>query len=235
MASDKTSPGKLYLVATPIGNLGDMTYRAVEVLRQADYIAAEDTRKSRVLLNHYDIKNKKLTSYFGPKEDARAQKLFNLLSEGNSVALITDAGTPGISDPAVKIVRLAISNGIDVIPLPGASALLAALSVSGLDTSSFLFDGFLPIKRGKRLSRIESLCAEDRTIVLFESTHRITRLMEELESVVGERRIVVGREITKLYEEFLRGTPAEIKEQLRGKRMKGEFVVLIPSGKAHPV
>jgi len=229
---DKSGNGKLFLVATPIGNLKDITYRAVETLREADYIAAEDTRTSRRLLTHYGITGKKLISYFGPKEAEKARVLLKLLVAGKTVALITDAGTPGISDPALKIVRLAISGSIDVLPLPGPSALLAALCASGLDTASFIFEGFLPVKRGRRISRLKSLCAENRTVVLFESTHRIRRLLDELEAEVPERRIVIAREMTKIFEEFLRGAPSELKQKLTGKKTKGEFVVLIPSAKA---
>ena len=230
----KTVPGKLYLVATPIGNLGDITYRAVKILKEADYIAAEDTRKSRILLNHYGIA-KKAISYYSAREEVRAKKLLGLLLEGHSVALITDAGTPAISDPALKIVRLAISNSIDVVPIPGPSALLASLCAAGLDSSSFSFEGFLPIKSGRRISRLKELCASGKTVVLFESTHRIVRLVKELEAEIPERKIVIARELTKLYEEFLRGTPAQLLEKLQGKRVKGEFVVLIPAAAAHPV
>ncbi len=225
--------GKLYLVATPIGNLKDITYRAVEILREADYIAAEDTRKSRVLLSHYGIA-KKAISYYGAREEVKAEKLLGLLLKGYSVALITDAGTPAISDPALKVVRLAISHSIEVVPVPGPSALLASLCASGLDTASFVFEGFLPVKGGRRLKRLKELCEAGRTVVLFESTHRILRLIKELEAEIPERKIVVARELTKMFEEFLRGTPSEISRKLTGKKVKGEFVVLIPAAKAIP-
>jgi 16S rRNA (cytidine1402-2'-O)-methyltransferase len=234
MVDDKTESGKLYLVATPIGNLKDMTYRAVEILKEADYIAAEDTRKSRVLLSHYGISGK-VISYYGAREEVKAEKLLKLLSAGRSVALITDAGTPAVSDPAVKVVRLAISHSIDVVPIPGPSALLASLCASGLDTSSFLFEGFLPVKGGRRLKKLKEICEAGKTAVLFESTHRIVRLLGELEAEIPGRKIVIARELTKLFEEFLRGTPAELKEKLTGKRTKGEFVVLIPAADAYPV
>ena len=233
MNKGKIPAGKLYVVATPIGNLKDMTYRAVEILKMVDWIAAEDTRTSRKLLTHYGIQGK-VTSYYSAKEDVKAKKLLGLLMEGQSVALVTDAGTPAISDPALKMVRLAISNAIEIVTIPGASALTASLCASGLDSSSFLFDGFLPVKSGRRLSRLKELCASGRTVIIFESTHRIVRLIDELQDEVPERKIVVARELTKIFEEFIRGTPAEVRRQLTGKRVKGEFVVLIPSASAHP-
>ncbi|MBI5179360.1 MAG: 16S rRNA (cytidine(1402)-2'-O)-methyltransferase [Nitrospinae bacterium] len=235
MTANQIQPRTLYLVATPIGNLGDITYRAVEVLRQCEWIAAEDTRTSRVLLNHYGITGKNMISYYGAREAERAQELLRHLNDGASVAVITDAGTPGISDPAVRIVRLAIARGIPVVPVPGPSALLAALCASGLDTASFAFEGFLPIKSGKRLTSLKRYCAEDRTVILYESPHRIERLLEELESLIPERRIVVARELTKMFEEFLRGTPAEIRARMIGKKLKGEMVVVIPGISAHPL
>ncbi len=219
--------GKLYLVATPIGNLGDITLRAVEILKSADVIAAEDTRKTRGLLTHLGITGKKLVSYYGPREERGAERLLKNLLAGESVAVVTDAGTPGVSDPAGRIVRLAIENGIDIVPVPGASALLSALTASGFDTASFRFEGFLPIKSGKRLALLKELCEEPRTVVLYESTHRIIKLLGELTAEIPDRRIVVGRELTKLYEEFLRGTTAEISAKLTGKRKKGEFVVVL--------
>ena len=234
MEKDKIQAGKLYIVATPIGNLKDITYRAVEILKEADYIAAEDTRTSRKLLTHYGISGK-VISYYSAKEDVKARKLIELLADGKSIALVTDAGTPAISDPALKVVRLAITNDIEVVPLPGPSALVASLCASGLDTSSFLFDGFLPIKSGRRSSRLKELCASGRTVVIFESTHRILRLIDELNDEVPGRKIVIARELTKIFEEFIRGTPAEVRQILIGKKRKGEFVVLIPAASAHPV
>ncbi len=233
MNSNPNLLGTLYLVATPIGNLGDMTYRAVEILKTVDVIAAEDTRTSKRLLDHYGVGPKRMVSYFGPKEHQRAETLLHVLLEGKNVALITDAGTPGISDPAVKVVRRAIAHGITVIPVPGASALLAGLSGSGLDTSSFTFEGFLPIKSGRRLNALNRLAAEPRTVVLFESTHRIAKLLDELEQIMPERLIVVARELTKIHEEFLRGIPTEIKASIKGARLKGEMVVIIPSSDSH--
>ncbi len=227
--------GTLFLVATPIGNLKDITYRAVEVLKEADVIAAEDTRTSKRLLDHYNVGPKRMVSYFGPKEHERSETLLRLLQEGSSVALITDAGTPGISDPAAKIVRKAVAHGITVVPVPGASALLAGLSGSGHDTSSFTFEGFLPIKSGRRMNALTRLAAEPRTVVLFESTHRIAKLLDELEALMPERQIVVARELTKIYEQFLRGTPASIKSRMKGGRLKGEMVVIIPAAEAHPL
>jgi len=234
MDKGQIQAGKLYIVATPIGNLKDITYRAVEVLKGVDYIAAEDTRTSRKLLTHYGIPGK-VISYYSAKENVKARKLLGLLTEGRSVALVTDAGTPAISDPALKVVRLAISNAIEIVPVPGPTALAASLCASGLDTSSFLFDGFLPVKSGRRSSRLKELCASGRTVVLFESTHRILRLIDELKEEVPDRKIVVARELTKIFEEFIRGTPEEVGQKLTGKKVKGEFVVLIPAASAHPV
>ena len=234
MDKNKIPTGKLYIVATPIGNLKDITYRAVEILNEADYIAAEDTRKSRKLLTHYGIPGK-VVSYYSAREDVKARELIGLLTKGKSVALVTDAGTPAISDPALKIVRLAITMDIEVVPVPGPSALVASLCASGLDTSTFLFDGFLPVKSGRRSKRLKELCASGQTVVMFESTHRILRLIDELAEEIPERKIVVARELTKIFEEFIRGTPAEVRQLLTGKKVKGEFVVLIPSATAHPV
>lgn len=231
MTGNQTDSGKLYIVSTPIGNLKDITYRAVELLSSVDNIAAEDTRKSRILLEHYGIKRKKLISYFGPQEERKSKILLKLLLSGESVALITDAGTPGISDPAGRIIRLAIANNVEIIPLPGPSALLAALPLSGFDISSFLFAGFLPVKSGRRLSRIRELCGQENTVVIYESTHRILKLLDELENEIPQRKVVIARELTKMYEEFLRGTPAELKKRLTGKKTKGEFVVLIEGRK----
>ncbi len=235
MTTNQKIGGTLYLVATPIGNLKDITYRAVETLGRCDVIAAEDTRTSRVLLDQYGIVNKQMISYFGPREAERAETLLRMMLEGKNVALITDAGTPGISDPAVKVVRRAIANGINVVPIPGASSLLAAACASGLDTSVFVFVGFLPVKSGRRATQLKQCCQEDRTVILFESTHRIERLLGELEGLIPQRRIVVARELTKMFEEFQRGTPADIKSRMKGKKLKGEFVVLIPAESAYPV
>jgi len=227
MKANMEGCGTLYIVATPIGNLKDITYRAVEILSEVNHIAAEDTRKSRILLSHYGIKSNKLHSYFGPKETVKAQGLLKLLLGGESVALITDAGTPGISDPAGKIVRLALEEGVKIVPLPGPSALIAALPVSGLDTSSFVYEGFLPVKSGRRRKKLLELLDGERTVVIYESTHRILKLLDELEEDAPDRLVVIGREITKLFEEFLRGTATELKEVLVGKKTKGEFVVMI--------
>ena len=224
--SDKNIPA-LYLVGTPIGNLEDITYRAVETLKSVDHIAAEDTRKTRVLLDRYGIKGKHLISHHGPKEEQSAKGLLKLLERGDSVAIVSDAGTPGISDPAGKIVRLCRGACIAVVPIPGPSAVISALCAGGVDTSAFVFEGFLPIKSGKRMTKLRELAEEPRTVALYESTHRIEKLLKQLEEVMPDRRIVVARELTKIFEEFLRGTPAEVSAQLTGKKTKGEFVVLL--------
>lgn len=220
-------PGVLYLVATPIGNMEDITLRAIGVLREVALIAAEDTRRTRVLLSRYGLEAQ-LTSYHEHNESAKAAHLVGVLKSGAAVAVVSDAGTPGISDPAYRLVCLAVSEGIDVVPVPGASSVLAALTASGLPTDRFVFEGFLPWKRGARTSRLRELSADPRTVVIFESPQRVVRLLGELEDMWGDRRVAVAREITKRFEEILRGRLGEVRETLeaRGTR-KGEFVVVV--------
>lgn len=217
--------GALYLVATPIGNLGDMTYRAVHILQQVDVIAAEDTRTSSVLLNHYQIKTptRSYHSYNIPRE---TPKLIGLLQEGRSVALISDAGTPGISDPGYHLVQACVQNQIRVIPVPGASAIITALIASGLPSHRFVFEGFLPQKKGRK-KRLDQLAEEERTIILYESPHRILKTTRELYERLGERPCVMARELTKKFEEFFRGTLGELIKYLESKPIKGEIVLLI--------
>lgn len=219
--------GVLYLVATPIGNMEDITLRAIRVLREVDLIAAEDTRHTGTLLSKYGIETP-LTSYHEHNERAKALKLVGRLREGASVAVVSDAGTPGVSDPAYRLVTLAVSEDIDIVPVPGASSVLAALTVSGLPTDSFVFEGFLPWKKGARNSRLRELSSERRTIVLFESPQRIPRLLRELEEFFKDRRVAVARELTKRFEEVLRGSVAHVRKALdeRGAQ-KGEFVVVV--------
>jgi len=222
---EEIEQGALYLVATPIGNLGDMTYRAVHILQHVDVIAAEDTRTSSVLLNHYQIKTpmRSYHSYNVPRETPR---LIELLKNGRSVALISDAGTPGISDPGYHLVQACIQNNIRVIPVPGPSAIIAALIASGLPSHRFVFEGFLPQKKGRK-KRIEQLAKEERTIILYESPHRILKTVREFYEQMGERPCVMARELTKKFEEFFRGTLGELLKYLESKPIKGEIVLLV--------
>lgn len=219
--------GTLYLVATPIGNLEDITLRALRVLREADIIACEDTRTTKVLLDKYEIAGKQLISYYSHNEFKRVPQLIEALEEGRSVAVVTDAGTPGISDPASAIVRAAIEKNIPVVPIPGATAAISAIIASGLSTRRFVFEGFIPQKKGRK-TFLESLKNEERTIIIYESPHRLVKTIQDLHTYLGERRTVVCREITKYYEEFLRGTLTEIEELLAKKSsIKGECVIVI--------
>jgi 16S rRNA (cytidine1402-2'-O)-methyltransferase len=225
--------GRLYVVGTPIGNLEDITYRAVRVLREAGRIACEDTRQTRKLLEHYGIQ-KPTISYHEHNEAERAAELAELLRSGETIALVSDAGVPLISDPGYRLVRAAIEAGIPVEPVPGPSAALAALSASGLPTDAFHFGGFLPAKPGQRIHALAYLAEEQATLIFFEAPHRIIETLEAVEQVLGSRPVVVARELTKLHEEFLRGTPAEVRAQLlTHDAIKGEITLLI--GKAtHP-
>jgi 16S rRNA (cytidine1402-2'-O)-methyltransferase len=217
-------------VATPIGNLEDITYRAVRVLHEADRIACEDTRQTRKLLEHYGIR-KPTISYHEHNEAERAPELVERLRAGERIALVSDAGVPLISDPGYRLVRAAVEVGIPVEPVPGPSAALAALSASGLPTDAFHFAGFLPVKPGQRMHALEKLAEEQATLIFFEAPHRIVEALEAVEQALGPRPVVVARELTKLHEEFLRGTPAEVRAQLLARdAIKGEITLLI--GKA---
>jgi 16S rRNA (cytidine1402-2'-O)-methyltransferase len=219
-------PGTLYIVATPIGNLEDLTFRALRVLKEADIIACEDTRHSAKLLGHYGI-SKKLISYWGEKEKAKSEEVMALLREGLSVALISDAGTPGISDPGAVLIRKAIEGGMDVVPIPGPSALIAALSISGLPTEKFTFFGFLPAKKTQRQKALSEVSLEPGTLVFYEAPHRIMDTLTDIEEIFGERKAAVIREITKLYEEAVRGNIGEVIETLEGKTSLGEYVIIV--------
>lgn len=224
------TPGKLYLVATPIGNLEDITLRALRVLRECDVIAAEDTRHTGQLLKHFGI-SKPLLSYFQFNEAKRSEEIIERLRRGEKVALVTDAGSPGISDPGERVVKAATSAGLRVEPVPGPCALVAAITASGLPADEFHFIGFLPHKSGQRRSKLETLKVFEGTLVLYESPYRIEKLLGELNDVFPERTVVLARELTKKFEEFLRGKPAELIETARKRSLKGEFVVLIaPAG-----
>jgi 16S rRNA (cytidine1402-2'-O)-methyltransferase len=229
--SEVIQSGVLYLVATPIGNLEDITYRAVKVLGSADLIAAEDTRKTKILLDHYGI-NKPMMSYYSYNEKARTPQLIEKLQAGQSVALVSDAGTPGISDPAFHIVQQALENGIPVIPIPGPTAFISALIVSGLPTDRFIFEGFLPQKKGRK-TKFESLKTESRTIVLYESPHRILKTLNDINVYFGNRKIVVARELTKKFEEIVRGQAQFVIAELSKKQPRGEYVVVIEGSSKH--
>ena len=227
-------PGLLYVVATPIGNLEDITYRAVRVLGEADLIACEDTRQTRKLLDHYDI-HKPTISYHEHNEAERTEDLTARLLAGETIALVSDAGIPLVSDPGYRLVHAAIEAGIDVQPIPGPSASLTALAASGLPTDSFHFGGFLPPKTGQRAKLLESLAEEHATLIFYEAPHRIMETLETIESVLGPRPVVVAREITKIHEEFLRGTAAEVRAQLASRdAVKGEITLLIGKAMAPP-
>ncbi len=219
------SPGTLYLVATPIGNLDDITYRAVKVLGSVDLIAAEDTRKTKILLDHYAI-SKPMTSYFNYNERQRTPQLIEKLQQGESIALVSDAGTPGVSDPAYYIVRAALEAGIPIIPIPGPSAFVTALIVSGLPTERFVFEGFLPVKKGRK-TRLGILSTEPRTMIFYESPHRILKTIEEIRTVFGERNVVVARELTKKFEEIVRGPISAVLASLTSKPTRGEYVLVV--------
>jgi len=216
----------LYLVATPIGNLEDITLRALRTLKECDVIAAEDTRRTGILLKHFGI-SKPMLSYFQFNEAKRSEEIIELLRRGEKIALVTDAGSPGISDPGEKVVKAAISAGFRVESVPGPSALVAALTASGLPTDEFHFVGFLPHKSGQRRKKLESLAGVEGTLVLYESPYRIVKLLAELNEIFPERPMVLGRELTKKFEEFLRGKPAHLLDELQKRSIKGEFVVMI--------
>ncbi|MCK9273138.1 16S rRNA (cytidine(1402)-2'-O)-methyltransferase [Candidatus Gracilibacteria bacterium] len=215
----------LYIVSTPIGNLEDMTYRAVRTLKEVDYIACEDTRTSGVLLKHYEIKNN-LISFHSHSDNYKLEKIIDLLKEGKNIALISDAGTPGISDPAYNLVRRAIEENIILSPIPGASAILSALVCSGLHTHDFRFIGFLPIKKGRQ-TLLLSLQNKDYSVVIYESVHRFLKTLSDLEKYFGkDHKIAVGRELTKKFEEFFRGTIEECTTHFKKQGLKGEFVIV---------
>jgi 16S rRNA (cytidine1402-2'-O)-methyltransferase len=225
------TPSTLYLVATPIGNLEDITLRALRTLKECDLVAAEDTRRTGQLLRHFGI-SKPLLSYFKFSEAKRSEEILERLSHGEKIALVTDAGSPGISDPGERVVKAAIGAGFRVESVPGPSAVIAALTASGLPAGEFHFIGFLPHKSGQRRKKLESLKVFDGTLVLYESPYRVEKLLGELKEVFGGAQIVLARELTKRFEEFLRGTPAELLEIMQHRRARGEFVVLI--GERHP-
>ena len=221
----KNNIGTLRIVSTPIGNLSDITYRAIDILKGSHIIAAEDTRVSRKLLNHYDIETK-MISYFEHNKFSRIKQIIATLSNGMDVAVISDAGTPAISDPSYKLIREAISIGAKIESIPGASAVLAALVSSGLPTDRFIFEGFLPPKKGRK-KRIENIANENATIVIYESKNRLQRTIKQLLDILGDRPAVICRELTKLHEQFIRGTLSSLLSSVVEQTLKGEIVLLI--------
>jgi len=233
-APSNAPPGKLYLVATPIGNLEDITLRAIRTLKEADVIACEDTRRTQKLLNHYEIRTRTI-SYHEHNEMTRAPELIIELEQGAHVALVSDAGMPVISDPGHRLVKLAIRHNIAVVPVPGASAFLAALAAAGLPVDKFRFLGFLPAKRSARQKALDELKqGAQKTLVFYEAPHRVVEMLRDLRRALGDRPVVIAREVTKVYEEFLRGAASEILEVLKARPPKGEITVLVgPDANSH--
>jgi 16S rRNA (cytidine1402-2'-O)-methyltransferase len=226
--------GLLYVVATPIGNLEDITYRAVRVLKEADLIACEDTRQTRKLLDHYGIQ-KPTVSYHEHNEAERTEDLTARLREGTVIALVSDAGVPLVSDPGYRLVRAAVEGGISVVPVPGPSAALAALAAAGLPTDAFHFAGFLPPKPGQRAKALEALADEQATLIFYEAPHRILETLDAIGEVLGPRPVVIARELTKIHEEFLRGTPATLRAVLEQREaIKGEITLLVGKAEGPP-
>jgi 16S rRNA (cytidine1402-2'-O)-methyltransferase len=230
-SASKTIKGALYIVSTPIGNMEDITLRALRILKEVDLIAAEDTRHTGLLLRHFGIR-KPLTSYFEGNELRKKEFILSRLKQGDRIALVSDAGTPGISDPGFRLIQTVIKNQIPIVPIPGPSAVIAALSVSGLPTDAFLFKGFLPHKSKKRRDLLKQLEEVKETLIFYESPHRISQTLKDILDVLGDREIVLTRELTKIYEEILRGKVSEVQNQIGERKLKGE-ITLIVSGKTH--
>jgi 16S rRNA (cytidine1402-2'-O)-methyltransferase len=225
----KSGKGILYIVSTPIGNLEDITLRALRILKDADLIAAEDTRHTGLLLRHFGIQTQ-LTSYFEGNELKKREFILSRLREGSQIALVSDAGTPGVSDPGFRLLQTAIQNQIPVIPIPGPSAVTTALSVSGLPTDAFLFKGFLPHRSKKRRDLLRELEGTKETLIFYESPHRIHETLKDILETLGDREIVLAREMTKIHEEILRGKVSDILNPIEKRRLKGE-ITLVVSGK----
>ncbi len=218
--------GTLYLVSTPIGNLEDITLRALRILNEVDLIAAEDTRKTRRLLTHYEIKTP-LTSYFEGNQQKKTETLIARLKSGESIALVSDAGTPIISDPGYPLLQACIAEEVPIVPIPGASAILAAATVSGLPLHNFAFEGFLSPKSGKRKRQLAQLANEEKTLILFESPHRLCRFLEDALEEMGDREVVITRELTKRFEEVFRGNISQALEKFQSTEPRGEFTIVI--------
>lgn len=230
MSANQASKGTLYVVATPIGNLEDISIRALDVLKNVDLIACEDTRRTVLLLNHYGIATPR-ESHHEHNETRHAQRLLALLREGKSIALVSDAGTPLISDPGYVLVDACRKAGINIVPVPGPSAAVAALVGSGFPTDSFLFVGFLPAKKGQRRSKLQEIASVPATLVLYEAPHRLLHVLEDINEILGERQMCLAREITKIHEEWLRGTPLEIATALRARpQIRGEITLVVEGG-----
>jgi len=221
-----SSKGRLFLVGTPIGNLEDITLRAIRTLKEVDFIACEDTRQTQKLLNHFEIRTPTL-SYHEHNEMTRAPELVIKLEEGNSIALVSDAGMPVVSDPGFRLVHLAIRHNIPVVPVPGASAFVAALAASGMPVDKFRFLGFLPSKKAPRRKALEEQKTSSKTLVFYEAPHRILEMLKDVLDILGNREVVMAREVTKLHESFLRGTVSELTGRLKGKTIKGEITLLV--------
>jgi len=228
------STGILYIVATPIGNLEDITLRAIRVLKEADLIAAEDTRHTRNLLNKYEIETP-LTSYHDHNKEEKAPVLVAQMLEGKNIALVSDAGTPGISDPGYFLINLAVDQKIPVIPIPGATAAITALSVSGLPTDRFVFEGFLAAKQTARIKRLKELEKEERTLIFYEAPHKIIKAIEDMIAVFGDRQAVITRELTKVYEEIVRAKLSDVLKHLKQKTVKGELTVIVHGASKEPL
>ena len=218
--------GVLYVVSTPIGNLEDITLRALRILKEVDLIAAEDTRRTRKLLTHYDI-HTPLTSFFEGNQIRKTQSLMEKLSQGQNIALVSDAGTPGISDPGYPVIKSCINAGISIVPIPGPSACVVAAVISGFPLHNFVFEGFLSPKSGKRRRQLESLCDEKRTLIFYESPHRLVKFLNDALEILSDREIVIACELTKLFEEIYRGKISEALQKFQQKRPKGEFTIVI--------
>ena len=224
--SDERGPGQLILVGTPIGNLGDISQRVIETLRSVELIAAEDTRHTRILLSRHEI-HVPMTSYHSYNARAKGPQLIDRVRSGDRVAVVTDAGMPGISDPGTRLVRLAIDAGVSVSAVPGPTAFLTALVLSGLPTHRFVFEGFLPIKSGARRTRLTALADDERTLIFYESPHRLVPMLEDVLAVVGDRQASISRELTKQFEETLRGSLSQLLANFRQPNPRGEFVVVL--------
>jgi len=228
-SSPNSTKGLLYIVSTPIGNREDITLRALRILKEVDLIAAEDTRHTSLLLRHFGIQTP-LTSYFEGNELKKKEFILSKLKQGDQIALVSDAGTPGISDPGFRLIQSAIENQIPIIPIPGPSAVIAALSVSGLPTDAFLFKGFLPHKSKRKRDLLKQLVDARETLIFYESPHRLFETLNDILEIFGDREMVLTRELTKIYEEVIRGKISEIKNQIGERKLKGEITLVI-SGK----